>query len=134
MRGGKCLIVRLVSAIDDRNSLKWDLPGGRIDVGEEGETAFKRELLEEIGITVFTDLNLPNYRIYIPGANDSFAPFCGIIRLVEIGADQEIKLSFEHDDLRWISPDEVNDYEYIWEGWMKEMIKKSFDIYKVIKK
>lgn len=41
--------VRLVRRIDDGN---WELPGGRIDVGETAAQAVIREVAEESGITI----------------------------------------------------------------------------------
>ncbi len=127
MRDGKCLIVKLPREDYDE---KWDLPGGRIDVGEEGmeNEAFKREMAEETGLLNFIDLGPIEYHTHIP-SNDKFPPFCGIIRLVENKSD-EIRLSAEHIEMHWISEEEVDDYEYIWTSWMGKIMKKGFEIYK----
>lgn len=58
-------------------------------------------------------------------------PACGFIRLLEIGAE-EIKLSFEHGEMKWIGEDEIDDKIYCWKK-MPEMIKKGFALYKKIK-
>jgi 8-oxo-dGTP pyrophosphatase MutT (NUDIX family) len=130
MRDGQCLIFRLAKYDDVNNPDVWDLPGGRIDVGEEGDIAFKREIEEETGLKNFTDLGLADYFVRYP-ANKEVSPFCGFIHLLEIG-DQEIKLSFEHCDMKWINEDEIDNYVYCWKK-MPEMIKKGFELYKKLK-
>jgi 8-oxo-dGTP diphosphatase len=126
MRGNKCLIIklRIFDGVTDPDT--WDLPGGRMDVGEEAETAFKREMEEETGIKNFKDLSLVDY--FIKPTNVAH-PFCGFVRLLEIGDGDEIKLSFEHCDMRWIGEDEVDNCQYCWPK-MPEMIKRGFELYK----
>jgi len=45
-RGGRVLLVRRA---DDGN---WELPGGRVEVGETMSAAVRREVFEEAGITI----------------------------------------------------------------------------------
>ena len=45
-RGGRVLLVRRA---DDGN---WELPGGRVEVGETISAAVRREVFEEAGITI----------------------------------------------------------------------------------
>lgn len=123
MRDGKCLIFQLPA-------LNWDLPGGRIDLGEEGETAFRREVLEETGLKKYLDLGVADYCIRYP--ENDFPPYCGLIRLLEITPDEEIFLSAEHIKLKWITEEEISDYDFCWKK-MPEMIKKGFKVYKKLK-
>jgi 8-oxo-dGTP diphosphatase len=130
MRGDKCLIVQLAQE-DGPSSFKWDLPGGRIDEGEQADIAFKREILEETGIENFQDLGVADHCIRYP-RDTRFSPYCGIIHLLKIADDAEVKLSFEHINMKWIGEDEIGDFEYCWK-MMPEMIKKGFELYGKIK-
>lgn len=131
MREGKCLIVRLFEEDGHPASLKWDLPGGRIDKGEEGEDAFWREMGEETGLLKddFVDLGIADCLIRYP--KSFFHPFCGIIRLLTIKTDKEVKLSFEHIEMKWIDVSEIDDYDFCWPP-MSGMIKKGFELYSMI--
>ena len=40
------------SAADPYNPLKWEIPGGRLEFGEELEDHLKREVKEEVGLDV----------------------------------------------------------------------------------
>ena len=131
MLAGKCLIVRLREEIGHPSSLKWDLPGGRIDEGEDGEEAFKREMLEETGLKKYSSLGLADYFIRYP-EHKFYPPYCGFIRLLEIDKNDVIKLSKEHIELKWIEEDEIKNFNFCWKK-MPEMIKKGFEMYKKIK-
>jgi len=131
MRAGKCLIMKIRLVENDRASLKWDLPGGRVDVRENVDDAFVREIKEETGLIYFRDLGVVGYKSKVPRDSDKFPPFCGIIRLIENEKDP-VKMSFEHIEMRWITEAEVNDYNYCWED-MPEMIKKGFELYKKVR-
>lgn len=132
MRGGKCLIVRLFDEPGHPSSLKWDMPGGRIDEGEDSETAFKREMEEETGLKDFKDLGAADYFIHYPNIA-GLHPYCGFIHLLEIADEAQIKLSPEHCEMKWIDESEADDYVYCW-AKMPEMIKKGFNLYRLLKK
>lgn len=97
------------------------MPGGRIDIGEKGDDAFLRELQEETGIKDFDNLGVIDYEIW---HTDTGVPVCGIVNLVEMNHD-EIELSNEHGNMKWISRKEIENYKYVWPK-MARMIKKGF--------
>jgi 8-oxo-dGTP pyrophosphatase MutT (NUDIX family) len=134
MRNGKCLIVRLFDEPGHPSSLKWDLPGGRIDKGEDSEVAFRREMEEETGLKEFSDFGVADYIIDYPAPELAVTmnPYCGIIRIVEANGAEEIRLSPEHCEMKWITKDEVDDYVYCWTQ-MPKMIKRGFEVYKKLK-
>jgi len=88
IRKNKCLI------LEDANKPGfWDIPGGRINKGELGETAFKREIKEEIGIDNFVVDKIVDYDIwYIPKGN----PVCAIAVLIKNEKDEIILSIMEH--------------------------------------
>jgi len=50
---GKYLVLqRSTSYPDDRGKKRWDIPGGRINPGEELEKALRREIKEETSLTL----------------------------------------------------------------------------------
>ncbi len=85
--------------------LLWEFVGGKIEPGETGEEALIRECREELGIEVAVG-----------------AVFCAVdhvypditIRLTlyeaEIASGEPQLL--EHNDLRWITPAEIGQYEF----------------------
>ena len=121
IRKNKCLILKF---IDDSG---WGLPGGRIDTGELGEEAFRRELKEEINCQNFKTIAVIDYHIWNP-----LVPACATATLIDIG-DQEIKLSHEHSQAEWISEDEIGNYHFVWPQ-ADRMIKKGFEYLKLLNK
>jgi len=122
-RDDKILIVKLADQTDS-----WDLPGGRIDKKEADEVAFFREIKEELGFSDFKNLGVVDYEIcYVKDT-----PFCGIVNLIK-NDDNEIKLSEEHSQYKWINENEISDYKYAWKN-MDRMMKKGFQYYKLLQK
>jgi mutator protein MutT len=51
-RGQACFLITRRAATLRAHAGQWALPGGRIDAGESAEAAVRRELTEEIGLTL----------------------------------------------------------------------------------
>lgn len=80
------------------NGIKlWDLPGGRMEFGETAEETLKREILEELNVTIQPIKVIDTWN-YI---HDSNCQITGIIYYSEL-ITNEIKLSDEHDGYEWI--------------------------------
>ena len=104
-KDGKILLVQYPKG-DKKVSGKWDMPGGRLNVGEDAVEGFKREVLEEIGAEIAIDkivatgnyyyANLSGIQtffvIYQASLVDENKPF--ILEEAEIG------------DVRWVGPKE----------------------------
>lgn len=107
------------------------LPGGRADVGETGGVAFKREIKEELGLDDFDILGVVDYDIwYTADENDAV---CAIANLVRINNDDQIVLSHEHSEFKWITLDKIDDYDLRWPK-TKRMILNAFRYKKLLEK
>ena len=93
----KVLILRRSGrVISEESPWEWDLPGGHVENEESAEVALDREVWEE------TSLDLGEItRIY----TDDYTTF-----FVSYDWEGKIMLSKEHDDYKWISPEEVTNY------------------------
>ncbi len=108
---------------DAANPGVWLIPGGRIDEQEESGVAFARELKEEIGLEGFEVQELVDARTWFHGKDRD--PKCSIARLIK-SDQEEITISDEHLQYKWISEEELDSYEFVWPH-AKEILKKGFE-------
>ena len=85
--------------------LLWEFVGGKVEPGETGEQALVRECREELAVTVapadvFMDVvhQYPDLLVHLTLFNASITE----------GVPQKL----EHNDIRWITVDEIPDYEF----------------------
>ena len=85
--------------------LLWEFVGGKLELGETKEQALIRECREELGITlsvgtVFMDVlhEYPDLTVHLTLFNAAIAE----------GVPQKL----EHEDIRWISTDEIPNYAF----------------------
>ncbi|MEU0816348.1 (deoxy)nucleoside triphosphate pyrophosphohydrolase [Streptomyces mirabilis] len=86
---------------------RWELPGGKVEPGEAPEAALVRELREELGVTAESVER-------VPGEWPLRTPYVLRVwtaRLLPGSADPT--LLEDHDDLRWLSPDELWDVDWL---------------------
>jgi 8-oxo-dGTP pyrophosphatase MutT (NUDIX family) len=123
IRDNKCLILEFSKYLK-----MWGLPGGRIDKGEfVAVESLKRELQEELGFSDFKILGVADYDI---SWNPEDHAKCNIVLLIENDSD-EIRISPEHVKFRWISEDEINNYQFRWDN-MERIIKNGFKYHKLL--
>lgn len=87
------------------NALKWEFPGGKTEPGETLEECLKRECMEELGIEISvgreicaTEYEYPDIKVMVH------------FMLSDItGGTLQLK---EHVDLKWITGDEIPDFEF----------------------
>jgi len=132
IKDDKCLIVQFSDEHGGVYKDKWDIPGGRIDVGEadKSEDSFGRELKEEIGVSSFDIIDLVAHDIWMNAVGN---PVCALLYLTDNFNTYDIKLSEEHKAYKWIKESEIGEYDFLWPGAQK-MLKKGFKRYREINK
>ncbi len=93
---GKILIMMLRDG-------RWDLPGGRMDEGENMLEGLVRELREETGVTVDPAKARPFFVGVYPYKGTPPEPVASVFYVVPV-LDVEIVLSDEHGSCIWIDP------------------------------
>ena len=85
--------------------LLWEFVGGKVEPGETKEHALVRECQEELAITldvgeVFMDVvhEYPDLTVHLTLFNSS----------IRAGIPQKL----EHNDIRWITVDEIDQYDF----------------------
>ncbi len=84
----------------------WECVTGRVDQGEGFESAVKREVKEELGINVRPHFILGTTHFH-RGAERPETELIGVVFYCEIDGNQEIQLSVEHSEYRWVKPEET---------------------------
>lgn len=99
---GKILLIQR-SKDDKHNTLKWEIPGGKLDKGQDLMKAAERELIEEVGIfatpvkpLVFFDSDI--------GGNTKYKdiPYIRLAALY-VSESRKVRVSKEHEDFKWVT-------------------------------
>lgn len=99
---------------------KWCIPGGHVDMGEDYETAAKRELQEETGLRA-------GAKVRKAGTYDSDNAHIEYYHVFLDEDKPEVILdSTEHDGYQWVEIDKIDEYDFIFD--MKDNIKKILGI------
>ena len=90
---------------DKARGLLWEFVGGKVEKGETKEQALIRECREELNVLlavgdVFMDVThiYPDLTVHLTLFNAKIAE----------GVPQKL----EHNDIRWITPSEISNYEF----------------------
>jgi 8-oxo-dGTP diphosphatase len=84
---------------------RWELPGGKVEVGEDPADALVREIVEELGCRVAVDSWLAGEE----PIGSSHVLRAAVCRLV----DGEPRAGSDHDEVRWLSPDELDGVDWL---------------------
>ena len=125
IRDNKCLIME-----PSNSPGKWDIPGGRIDIGENYNDALIRELKEEVGFVNVVVQGVVDYDIWYTEKRN--LPICAIAHLIST-EETDLILSHEHLSYEWVTREDLKKYTFVWPA-AQRMIEKGFEKYNELKK
>ena len=99
---GVCLVAGEVVLLKNERD-EWELPGGRLERGEDPVSCLKRELEEELGIEVEVGPLLDCWRYPVLPTREVLIVTFGIVPM----RDRELRLSHEHKALGRFAPAEI---------------------------
>lgn len=85
--------------------LKWEFPGGKIEPSESPEKCLRRELIEEMDISVRVVKSLPQSTHNYPTFAVTLYPFICSIESGKI-------ILHEHADIAWLPPEQLNTLDW----------------------
>ncbi|MCF0246083.1 MAG: (deoxy)nucleoside triphosphate pyrophosphohydrolase [Ileibacterium sp.] len=85
--------------------LLWEFPGGKLEAGETGPQALIRECMEELNVTLAVE------DLYMSVLHD-YPDILIELLLYHARVDHGDLQLLEHVDLKWITPDEIDQYEF----------------------
>ena len=109
---GKVLILRESNAyVDGSNAHRFDVPGGRMEIGQRFDESLRREILEETGLRV--TLGKPFFvNEWRPVVRGEEWQIVGIF-FICTAETEDVQLSEDHDAYEWINPAEYKQYSLI---------------------
>ncbi len=85
--------------------LLWEFVGGKVEPGETKQQALRRECQEELAVTVRVEEEFAQVTHTYPDLTVHLTLFWASI---EAGTPQKL----EHEDIRWITAGEIDQYEF----------------------
>jgi 8-oxo-dGTP diphosphatase len=85
--------------------LKWELPGGKIELNESAADCLIREIKEELNIDIAIVQRLPSNTHHYPKISVNLIPF--IVK--QFGGKIELK---EHANFKWLNANELLDLDW----------------------
>lgn len=120
----KCLLVDSTSQVlvlrrgvkDHSRGAKWDFPGGGYELGEDVDESLRREVQEEAGLTLLS--HQPLYFGNQINAQDGLYQGDNVFAVCHLSRqwEGEVTLSDEHQEFRWVTPEEALSLDYGQDG------------------
>ena len=100
-REGKVLCVQRAEHEEEYISLKWEFPGGKVEVGESREEALVREIAEELVVEIHELQYLTTVEHSYPDFHLTMHAYTCALK------DGEVELR-EHLDFKWLAVEELD--------------------------
>lgn len=111
INNGRVLLVKRYEPKCPAAHLKWELPGGKVELNETIEQALAREFLEETGVVVRVNQLLPHpltmYWDYAWGKQQTLC-FCFRCELIK---DTPRQSDHHVEEVRWVDMNELDSIE-----------------------
>ncbi len=107
---------------DKHDAGLWEIPGGKLDEGQDISHALEREVFEETGLLVTPIMRTGYFESEI--ATDRAykgMPYVVIVGISRVDGGR-VKISEEHEDYAWVAPKDINKYD------LSPVVKKAFII------
>jgi 8-oxo-dGTP diphosphatase len=104
-REGKLLIGQRMA--DDRHGLKWEFPGGKVEIGETPKEALARELREELAIDAVVGREIARYE----QATRRRSPLLLLFHSIDSYIGEPQGITFEQ--IRWEDPAKLPEYDFL---------------------
>ena len=102
-RGDKFLICQRPA--DKARGLLWEFVGGKVEDGESKEDALKRECREELNI----EIEAGGIFAEVTHGYSDITVHLTLFNAVILRGEPRL---LEHNDIKWITPSEIPDYEF----------------------
>ena len=104
-REGKVLCVQRAEHEEEYISLKWEFPGGKVEVGESREEALVREIAEELVVEIHELQYLTTVEHSYPDFHLTMHAYTCALK------DGEVELR-EHLDFKWLAVEELDHLDW----------------------
>lgn len=84
----------------------WEFPGGKIDQGENFDTALAREVKEETGLSVTLSKVMGSAESQMEDRCIAY-----LIMQADVVGSSDVRLSEEHADFKWVAKNDIADFD-----------------------
>jgi 8-oxo-dGTP diphosphatase len=107
---GKLLVIKR-SPTDKNNAGKWEVPGGKVDEGQDFTQAQEREVMEETGLLAEPTERLVFVDSFVIGTGQyKGLPYVALFSITKL-VGGNLVISEEHTDYAWVSYDQMLTYD-----------------------
>ena len=92
----------------DTSPLKWEFPGGKVELGEAPEAALTRELKEELGATLQTSIPIGRVVHKYASTPEELEITFYVVKITEVELTPR---AFEQ--IAWVLPKELGQYDFL---------------------
>ncbi|MBU1038866.1 NUDIX hydrolase [Patescibacteria group bacterium] len=105
---GNYLLLKRTEPYPEESEPRWDIPGGRINIGEPIEQALQREITEETGLTITNEPRIIQAQDILRNSDKHVVRLTYLVQTVG-----EIKLNpQEHTDFVWCSLEKISELRH----------------------